>query len=318
MRIHRSIPSRTLASDYNIHMADSTAADPTAADPTIADPSDPPATGDPNGFDPDALREKYRLERDKRLRADGNEQYLEVVGDFSRYIDDPYVAPFEREPLEDEVQVVIVGGGFGGLLAGARLRQAGIDDIRIIEKGGDFGGTWYWNRYPGAMCDVESYIYLPLLEEIGYVPKEKYTRAPEILAHSRAIGEFFDLYRNACFQTEVTGMHWDDDDGRWIVSTNRGDRIRARFVCMANGPLHRPKLPGIPGIETFQGHTFHTSRWDYRYTGRRFRWQPGGVARQTGGHHRHRSDGGAVCPASGRSGRATVRVPTHALVDRCS
>ncbi len=267
MRIHRSIPSRTLASDYNIHMADSTAADPTAADPTIADPSDPPATGDPNGFDPDALREKYRLERDKRLRADGNEQYLEVVGDFSRYIDDPYVAPFEREPLEDEVQVVIVGGGFGGLLAGARLRQAGIDDIRIIEKGGDFGGTWYWNRYPGAMCDVESYIYLPLLEEIGYVPKEKYTRAPEILAHSRAIGEFFDLYRNACFQTEVTGMHWDDDDGRWIVSTNRGDRIRARFVCMANGPLHRPKLPGIPGIETFQGHTFHTSRWDYRYTG---------------------------------------------------
>ena len=262
MRIHRSIPSRTLASDYNIHMADST-----AADPTVADPSDPTATRDPNGFDPDALREKYRLERDKRLRADGNEQYLEVVGDFSRYIDDPHVAPFEREPLEDEVQVVIVGGGFGGLLAGARLRQAGIDDIRIIEKGGDFGGTWYWNRYPGAMCDVESYIYLPLLEEIGYVPKEKYTRAPEILAHSRAIGEFFDLYRNACFQTEVTGMHWDDDDGRWIVSTNRGDRIRARFVCMANGPLHRPKLPGIPGIETFQGHTFHTSRWDYDYTG---------------------------------------------------
>ncbi|HEX2384611.1 MAG TPA: NAD(P)/FAD-dependent oxidoreductase [Acidimicrobiales bacterium] len=219
------------------------------------------------GFDPDALREKYREERDKRLRADGNEQYVEVVGDFARYVEDPYVEPFERDPLTDAVDVVIIGGGFGGLLAGARLRQAGIEDIRIIEKGGDFGGTWYWNRYPGAMCDVESYIYLPLLEEIGYVPKEKYSHAPEILAHSQAIGKHFDLYADACFQTEVTELRWDDQTARWIVSTNRGDAMRARFVCMANGPLHRPKLPGIPGIETFEGHTFHTSRWDYDYTG---------------------------------------------------
>ena len=219
------------------------------------------------GFDADALRRKYQAERDKRLRVDANEQYLEIVGDFARYLDDPYVAPIERAALHDEVDVVIVGGGFGGLLAGARLRDAGIDDIRMIEKGGDFGGTWYWNRYPGAMCDVESYIYLPLLEEIGYVPKEKYTHAPEILAHSKAIGEHYDLYRNACFQTEVTELRWDEADARWIVSTNRGDRMRARFVVMANGPLHRPKLPGIPGLETFSGHTFHTSRWDYDYTG---------------------------------------------------
>ena len=219
------------------------------------------------GFDPDALREKYRQERDKRLRVDGNEQYVEVAGEFAHYVDDPYVEPFEREPLTDAVDVVVIGGGFGGLLAGARLRQAGIEDIRIIEKGGDFGGTWYWNRYPGAMCDVESYIYLPLLEEIGYVPKEKYSHAPEILAHSQAIGKHFDLYANACFQTEVTELRWDDESARWIVSTNRGDAMRARFVCMANGPLHRPKLPGIPGIDTFTGHTFHTSRWDYDYTG---------------------------------------------------
>jgi len=201
------------------------------------------------------------------LRADGNDQYIEVVGEFARYLDDPYVEPFERAPLVDEVDVLIVGGGFGGLLAGARLREAGVEDIRIVEKGGDFGGTWYWNRYPGAMCDVESYIYLPLLEEVGYVPKEKYSHAPEILAHSRSIGEHFDLYRDACFQTEVTEMRWDDEDARWVVSTNRGDRMRARFVCMANGPLHRPKLPAIPGIETYHGHTFHTSRWDYEYTG---------------------------------------------------
>ena len=219
------------------------------------------------GFDPDALREKYREERDRRLRDDGNEQYIEVAGQFARYLDDPYVAPVERGPLHDTVDVAVIGGGFSGLLAGARLREAGVEDIRVIEKGGDFGGTWYWNRYPGAMCDIESYIYLPLLEEIGYVPREKYTRAPEILAHSRAIGEHFRLYDNACFQTEVTEVRWDDQACRWIIHTNRGDAMRAQYVVMANGPLHRPKLPGIAGVETYAGHSFHTSRWDYGYTG---------------------------------------------------
>jgi cyclohexanone monooxygenase len=225
-------------------------------------------TGKTLSFDPEVLRKKYRAERDKRLRDDGNQQYVEVTGEFARFVDDPYVAPgFHREPLTDEVDVAVIGGGFGGLLVGARLREAGVEDIRMIEKGGDFGGTWYWNRYPGAACDVESYVYLPLLEEIGYIPKEKYSRAPEILDHSRAIGEKFDLYRNACFQTEVTELRWDEDAMRWIIFTDRGDRMRARFVCMANGPLHRAKLPGIPGIDTFQGHAFHTSRWDYDYTG---------------------------------------------------
>jgi cation diffusion facilitator CzcD-associated flavoprotein CzcO len=219
-------------------------------------------------FDPDALRAKYREERDKRLRPDGNEQYVEVKGDFSRYIDDPYVDPgFTRAPLNDAVDVVIIGGGFGGLLAGARLREAGVEDIRVIEKGGDFGGTWYWNRYPGAQCDIESYIYLPLLEETGYMPREKYSYAPEILAHARRIGEKFDLYRDACFQTQIKALTWSEDECRWIVTTNRDDRMRTRFVVMCSGPLNRPKLPGIPGIDSFKGHTFHTSRWDYGYTG---------------------------------------------------
>ncbi len=219
-------------------------------------------------FDPEALRNRYRTERDKRLRAEGNEQYIETKGDFSRYVDDPYVDPgFTREPINDSVDVVIVGGGFGGLLAGARLREAGVDKIRIIEKAGDFGGTWYWNRYPGAQCDVESYIYLPLLEETGYMPKERYSYAPEILAHSRRIGEKFDLYRDACFQTEIEEIRWNEDESRWIIKTRRGDTMRARFVVMSSGPLNRPKLPGILGIETYKGHTFHTSRWDYNYTG---------------------------------------------------
>jgi cyclohexanone monooxygenase len=226
------------------------------------------STDDQLGFDPEALRAKYRAERDKRLRGDGNEQYQEVTGDFSHYVDDPYVNQgFTREPLQDEVDCIVVGGGFGGLLTGARLTEAGVKRVRIIEKGGDFGGTWYWNRYPGAACDVESYVYLPLCEELNFVPKEKYTHAPEILAHSRAIGEKFNLYEYACFQTEVEGMEWDEDNELWTVFTNRGDKMRAQYVCMANGPLNRPKLPGIPGISEYQGHTFHTSRWDYGYTG---------------------------------------------------
>jgi cation diffusion facilitator CzcD-associated flavoprotein CzcO len=220
------------------------------------------------GFDPDALREKYRVERDKRLRADGSEQYQQTVGDFSRYVDDPYITdPIDREPLFDLTDVIVIGGGFGGLIAGARLREAGIDSLRIIEKGGDFGGTWYWNRYPGAACDIESYIYLPLLEELGYVPKERYTHAPEILAHSSNIGKRYDLYRNACLQTEVTEIIWDEEASNWIINTDHGDAMRARFVVMSNGPLNRPKLPGIEGIEEYEGHTFHTSRWDYGYTG---------------------------------------------------
>ena len=219
-------------------------------------------------FDPDALRERYRVERDKRLRADGNEQYVEMTGEFSRYLEDPYIdETIERDPVTDQVDVVLIGGGFGGLQAAARLRQAGVNDFRIIEKGGDFGGTWYWNRYPGAQCDIEAYCYLPLLEELGYVPKEKYAYAREILDHSAAIGKHFDLYDSTLFQTEVTDLRWDESSARWTVSTNRGDAIEARFVCMANGPLHRPKLPGIPGVRDFKGHTFHTSRWDYEYTG---------------------------------------------------
>src|SRR6188508_1511541 len=153
-------------------------------------------------FDPDVLRERYREERDKRLRPDGNEQYVEVKAEFSHYVDDPYVEPgFTREPVFDDVEFAIIGGGFGGLLMGARLREAGFKDIRVVEKAGDFGGTWYWNRYPGAMCDVESYVYLPLLEELGYMPKHKYSFAPEILEHSQRIARHYRLYDNAMFQT---------------------------------------------------------------------------------------------------------------------
>ncbi len=219
-------------------------------------------------FDPDTLLNKYLSERDKRLRPDGFEQYIEVKAEFSRYVEDPYVEPgFTRAPVFDEVEFAIIGGGFGGLLMGARLREAGFNSLRVVENAGDFGGTWYWNRYPGAMCDVESYVYLPLLEELGYMPKHKYSFAPEILEHSRRIARHYKLYDNALLQTGITELRWDEEAQRWIISTDRGDRFKAQYVAMANGPLSRPKLPGIPGINDFKGYAFHTSRWDYRYTG---------------------------------------------------
>jgi cation diffusion facilitator CzcD-associated flavoprotein CzcO len=219
-------------------------------------------------FDPDALRTKYAEERRRRLRSDGISQYVEISGAFSRFGADPWADPdFTREPIADSVDVAVVGAGFGGLLIGARCKQLGVDDVRLIDKAADVGGTWYWNRYPGIACDVESYIYMPLLEELGYIPTEKYAKGPEIFAHCRRIAEHFGLYRNACLQTEVQEIRWEAESCRWVITTDRDDEIRARFVAMANGYLQRPKLPGIEGITNFTGHTFHTSRWDYEYTG---------------------------------------------------
>ncbi|MGA1168792.1 MAG: flavin-containing monooxygenase [Ilumatobacteraceae bacterium] len=214
-----------------------------------------------------ALRARYRAERDKRMRSDGNDQYLEATGRYAHLLDDPYTPVAPREPITADVQVLVVGAGFGGLVTAARLRQAGVSDIWVIDKAGDVGGVWYWNRYPGAMCDTAAMVYLPLLEETGTVPSAKYVPAPEIQAHARRIATTFDLYRDALLSTDVKSIAWDESAARYIVRTDRGDVLRARYVCASTGPLHRPKLPGIPGIHSFAGHTFHTSRWDYAYTG---------------------------------------------------
>lgn len=219
------------------------------------------------GRSPDEIAARYRYERDKRLRADGNDQYIEPTGRFAYLVEDPYTPVVEREPVDDQVTFAFIGGGFAGLLSAARAKQAGIESVRIIEKGGDVGGTWYWNRYPGAQCDTAAMVYLPLLEETGHLPSEKYTHGPEILDHCRRIADRFDLYDDALLSTEVTGLDWDAQSDRWTITTNRGDTIRARFVAMGIGPLHRPKLPGIDGLDKFAGPAFHTSRWDYDVTG---------------------------------------------------
>ena len=218
-------------------------------------------------IDKKALLAKYIAERDKRLRADGNAQYLQIKGQLAHYLEDPYTPFVERAPKTDHVTFAFVGGGFAGLVTGARLVEQGVTDVRIIEKGGDFGGTWYWNRYPGAQCDTASMIYMPLLEETGHMPTEKYAHAPEILEQCQRIGKQYGLYDNALFHTEVEDLSWDEANSRWVIRTNRGDEFTASFIGLGTGPLHVPKLPGIPGIEDFKGHSFHTSRWDYGYTG---------------------------------------------------
>lgn len=214
-----------------------------------------------------SIRAKYTEERAKRMRADGNAQYRKMDGVFAHYKADPYVPLNPRKPVTDHVTFAFVGGGFAGLVTAARLAEVGVADVRIVEKGGDFGGTWYWNRYPGAQCDTASMIYMPLLEETGYMPSEKYAHAPEILEHCKRIADHFGLYRQALFHTEVTELNWDEEAKHWLIYTDRGDAFTAQFVGIGTGLLHVPKLPGIPGLEQFKGHGFHTSRWDYSYTG---------------------------------------------------
>jgi cyclohexanone monooxygenase len=222
----------------------------------------------PPEVDDQALRTRYLAERDKRLRPEGQKQYLEAENEFADFYEsDPYLPVVPRSPISAEIDVAILGGGFAGLIAAHRLTEAGVTDFRIVELGGDFGGVWYWNRYPGIQVDSDSYCYLPLLEETGYLPKEKFSYGDECYEHAQRIGKHFDLYDKAIFHTLVRSLEWDERINRWRIGTNRDDDIRARFVVMCQGPYNRPKLPGIPGITDFTGHTFHTARWDYRYTG---------------------------------------------------
>ena len=222
----------------------------------------------PNDIDIPALREKYRQERDKRLSPEGQQQYLRTEGDFAdQYEVDPHTPVVPRAPLSEDLDVAILGAGWSGLLAAYHLKLAGVSTFRNIDLAGDFGGCWYWNRFPGLQCDNDAYCYIPLLEEMGFMPSKKFADGFEIQAHMQRIAKKFELYPSALFHTLVRSIRWDESIKRWRLSTNRGDDIRARFVIMAGGPLNRPKLPGIPGIKSFKGHMFHTARWDYDYTG---------------------------------------------------
>ena len=228
----------------------------------------PGTQGGTAGYDAEALRRKYQEERDKRMRADGEAQFIDAAGEFGFFDDDPYIdAPLSRAPVSEEVEVAIIGGGFGGQLTAVELLKKGINSFRILEQAGDFGGTWYWNRYPGIRCDIEAYVYMPLLEEVGTIPNDRYALGNEIFEHAKAIGRHFGLYDHALFQTKVQRIRWDEAAARWIIRTNHGDEIRAHHVTVSQGPLAKVKLPGVPGITRFKGKMFHSARWDYGYTG---------------------------------------------------
>ena len=204
---------------------------------------------------------QYRANKEARR---GAADYMAMEGEFSKYLEDAYsAAPVPRDALTDDCEILVVGAGFAGLLLWHKLSQAGFTDVRFCEKGGDVGGTWYWNRYPGIACDVESYSYFPLLEEMGYFPTMKFASGFEIFEYCQKLAEKFDFYDHCLFHTTVKKATWDEAAGRWIVYTDRGDAMRARYLIYANGILTTPKLARIQGMETFQGESFHTSRWKY-------------------------------------------------------
>jgi cation diffusion facilitator CzcD-associated flavoprotein CzcO len=208
-------------------------------------------------------QEQARYREYKEARR-GAADYMAMEGEFARYLQDVYSAPpVAREPLTDSCEVLVIGAGFGGLLLWHKLRAAGFTDVRFCEKGGDVGGTWYWNRYPGIACDVEAYSYLPLLEEMGYFPSMKFASGFEILEYCQLIAERSGFYDRCLFHTTVEKTVWDEAGARWLVHTDRGDCMQARAVVLANGILTTPKLARIEGMERFAGESFHTSRWNY-------------------------------------------------------
>lgn len=219
-------------------------------------------------YRPDVVRARYLAERNKRL-VPGRTAIRDIAHDerVAGFRKDPFAPVTERGPVVDDPDVIIVGGGIAGLLAGAYLRKAGIQRIRVLDVAGGIGGTWYWNRYPGVMCDVESYQYLPMLEELNYIPSRRYASGEEIRLHLQHIADHFDLVREALFHTAITRAVWRDDTRRWTIYTDRGDELSCRYYVVATGILNLMKLPVIPGMDEFSGRAFHTSRWDYNYTG---------------------------------------------------
>ncbi|OLN97942.1 Neopentalenolactone D synthase 1 [Colletotrichum chlorophyti] len=245
----------------------------------------------------ETVRLKYNDERDKRHHPDGLQQYvidLAASGKYKRFQADPWSQTRTTQETADHTDspsatnsgrmkvlkdgdscaFLIVGAGYGGILFAANLIKAGVapEDIRLVDTAMGFGGTWYWNRYPGLQCDVESYIYMPLLEDTGYMPKHKYSYGPELRSHANRIASHFGFNDKAQFGTRVDTLAWDDRNSEWeaklhVEADDDFIFVRSKFVLTAYGIGHYPKLPNIPGLDTFHGAAFHTSRWDYSVTG---------------------------------------------------
>ncbi|BAQ48540.1 4-hydroxyacetophenone monooxygenase (plasmid) [Methylobacterium aquaticum] len=165
--------------------------------------------------------------------------------------------PWPTTPLA----VLVIGAGFSGLAMAIRCRQAGIDDVMVVEKAASVGGTWHTNTYPGAACDIPAHLYA-----LSFAPKADWTRTyagqPEIAAYLGGLVERFDLARCLALSTAVTGAVWDEGRALWRVETDRGP-VEARVLVSGMGALHHPALPAIPGLSSFRGPLFHTAAWDH-------------------------------------------------------
>jgi cation diffusion facilitator CzcD-associated flavoprotein CzcO len=233
---------------------------------------------------PEQIKKRYNEERAKRLRDDGNDQFIDVSlsEGLQTFVEDPWADSSQVKEITtsfptNRCELLILGAGWGGLLYAIRMVEAGVrpEDIRIIDPAAGFGGTWYWNRYPGLSCDIESYSYLPLLEETGYIPKHRYSSGEEIRNYANLAAEKWGVTQSAVWQTKADKLSWDEDAREWEVEIRQQRKdvesqtltIRAQFVAAVNGALHWPKLPGIPGILDYKGEIFHSSRWNYALTG---------------------------------------------------
>ncbi|KAF7185996.1 FAD-binding monooxygenase ausC [Pseudocercospora fuligena] len=239
-------------------------------------------THDPSRMQ-DGLLQKYAEERDKRTNK-GLDQYVVLAKseEFKILLPDPWVEP--GTPINHVVhddghcKFLIVGAGFSGILFAVSLIKAGfsVDDLVIVDPAGGFGGAWYWNRYPGLMCDIESYIYLPMLEEMDYIPSAKYASGHEIRLYCESVCRKYGLHERAMFQSKCRDLEWNEQTKKWdivITSSPKGAqettiRIHSEFVFLGTGVITNPKMPRVPGIDTFcRQSMFHTARWDYTITG---------------------------------------------------
>ncbi|KAJ7171609.1 hypothetical protein C8R43DRAFT_1145790 [Mycena crocata] len=253
---------------------------------TVANATTPamPSTNVPASIP--SIQQIYAQERAKRLRPEGSTQFIDVSNSprYRHFQTDPWADHRALNALEPalrdgaRIPYLVIGGGYGGLVYAAKLIDAGVSatEIRIVDSAGGFGGTWYWNRYPGLMCDVESYMYMPLLEEMGYMPRHKYAYGEELRGHAERIAERWGVDDKALFRVDVKDLSWEEEGREWRVemSENRGAEegkreltVHARVVFWACGVLHYPQIPKLLGFDSFKPRVFHSSRWDYSCTG---------------------------------------------------
>ena len=165
-----------------------------------------------------------------------------------------------RPPKQVRVDVFVLGAGLSGIVMLKKLREAGITNVLACDKASGVGGTWHWNKYPGAACDVDSYSYLPFLHEMKFCPSKKYVTAQEIKGYLERLCSHYQLNESILLETKLESARYDEATSIWHITTDRNDEIESKFLIMGCGPLSTPRLPDLPGMGIFTGQSFHTSQ----------------------------------------------------------